>query len=130
MRRRAMRRGPGLVGTMARTAVVAGTATATVGAVQGHQRRKAESQQQEAYADQAALQAQQDLEDMKAQMAQMQAQQVQAAAAPPPVAAAPPVAGSTEDSLAKLQKLNDLKQAGALSEDEFQTAKAKIIASL
>ena len=43
-----VRRGPGLVGTMARTAVVAGTAAATVGAVQGHQQKKAMEAQQEA----------------------------------------------------------------------------------
>ena len=49
--RRPMRRGPGLVGTMARTAVVAGTATAVVGGVKGHQQKKAkpESRQRVTY---------------------------------------------------------------------------------
>ena len=39
------RRGPGLVGTMARTAVIAGTATAVSGAVVNRQQRKANEQQ-------------------------------------------------------------------------------------
>jgi membrane protease subunit (stomatin/prohibitin family) len=43
-------------------------------------------------------------------------------------AAAPPAAGvNTTDVLAQLQKLNELKQAGALTEDEFNSMKAKII---
>ena len=37
---------PGLVGTMARTAVIAGTATAVVGGVKGHQQQKAMAAQQ------------------------------------------------------------------------------------
>ena len=52
------RRGPGLVGTMARTAVIAGTATATVGAtkaVMGGGSKQAA--QQQAAADQQAQQA-------------------------------------------------------------------------
>ena len=46
---------PGLVGTMARTAVVAGTATAVVGGVQRHQ----------AAGEQAAAQDQQNQQDKK-----------------------------------------------------------------
>lgn len=127
MRRRAvMRRGPGLVGTVARTAVIAGTATATVGAVQGHQAKKAAAGQQQAMAEQTSLQNEQELEEMKAQMAQMQAQQAQAAMAPPQPATAAPAAA--EDPLAKLQKLNDLKLAGALTDEEFQAAKTKLLA--
>ncbi len=129
MRRRAvMRRGPGVVGTVARTAVVAGTAAVTVGAVSGHQQKKAAAQQaaaqQEMAEQQAAVQTQQDLEQMKAQMEQMQAQQTQAAVAPQ-APAAPPTGG--DDPIAKLQKLNDLKQAGALTDEEFQVAKTKIL---
>lgn len=46
MRRRAVgRRGPGLVGTMARTAVVAGTATAVSGKVAQNQQNKAQAAQ-------------------------------------------------------------------------------------
>jgi len=39
---------PGLVGTMARTAVIAGTATAVAGGVRNHQEQKAVQQQQAA----------------------------------------------------------------------------------
>ena len=122
------RRGGGLIGTMARTAVIAGTATATVGAVQGHQQRKADSRAQEQMAQDAAFQSQQELEQMKAQMAQMQAQQAQAAVAPQtvPAPAAPP-ASSGDDPIAKLTKLNELKLSGALTEEEFQAAKTKIL---
>ena len=59
------RRGrPGLVGTMARTAVIAGTATAVVGATSGSKQAKAQ-----ASANQQAAQAQ-----TQAQMAEMQTQ--------------------------------------------------------
>ena len=125
MRRRAvMRRGPGLVGTVARTAVVAGTAAVTVGAISGHQQKKAAEQQAEAQADAAAVQSQQDIAEMQAQMQQMQAQQ--AAAAVP--AAAPAAAAPGGDMMAELQKLADLKAAGILSDEEFAAAKAKILA--
>ena len=41
---------PGLVGTMARTAVIAGTATAVAGGVRNHQEQKAAAAQQAAAA--------------------------------------------------------------------------------
>lgn len=44
------RRGPGLVGMAARTAVVAGTATAVSGRVARRQQAKYEAQEQQAYA--------------------------------------------------------------------------------
>ena len=75
MRRRMGR--PGLVGTMARTAVVAGTASAVVGHSQNKQATK-----QQAAAD-AQMQDQQ-MAEMQAQMNAMQAQQAQQAAPPPP----------------------------------------------
>jgi len=112
---------------MARTAVVAGTATATVGAVQGHQQRKADSRAQEQMAQEAAFQSQQELEQMRAQMAQMQAQQAQAAVAPQTAPAPAAPASSGDDPIAKLLKLNELKQSGALTEEEFQAAKTKIL---
>ena len=57
MARRPMGRG-GLLGTAARTAVVAGTATAVVGGVQRHQQGKAEeAAQTEAYQDQQQAEA-------------------------------------------------------------------------
>ncbi len=104
------RRGrPGLVGMAARTAVVAGTATAVSGSVQRKQQAKADAQ--------AAEQQQQ--------------------YAPPPqeyVQAAPPPPAepeeSTDDLIAQLKKLGDLKEAGVLDEAEFQTAKAKLLAQM
>ncbi|MEQ8440088.1 MAG: SHOCT domain-containing protein [Ilumatobacter fluminis] len=103
---------PGLVGTMARTAVVAGTANATVGAMNRRQANK----QQAAYEQQA----------QQAQLAELQAQQAAAAAAPPPPPPAPAAGGS--DLMAELQQLGDMKNAGLLTDDEFAAAKAKLLA--
>jgi len=95
---------PGLVGTMARTAVIAGTAQAVAGGTAHRQQQRWANEQ--AQQDQAAFEAQ--------QMAQMQAM-----AAPP----APPA----DDLMAKLSQLAELKNAGVLSEDEFTAAKAKLL---
>src|SRR4051794_284406 len=109
------RRGrPGLVGTMARTAVVAGTATAVSNNVSrrqmGRQQDAADQQaaDQQAMVDQAAVQA----------AAQVQAQQAYAQ----PAAAAP-----QPDIIAQITQLADLKAAGILSEAEFAAAKAKLL---
>lgn len=91
------------MGTMARTAVVAGTATAVSGNVQRRQMDKAQDQQ-------------------------AQAQQVQQASAPPPPAAAAPADAGGDDLTAQLMKLADLHTAGVLSDDEFASAKAKLLA--
>ncbi len=105
---------PGLVGTMARTAVVAGTATAVSG---GMQRRR--------YAkDQAAVQDQNEdlqMQDMQAQLNQLQQQQ-----APPPPP--PPPAAGGDDLMAQLEKLGQMHAAGVLDDAEFAAAKAKLLA--
>ena len=119
------RRGPGLVRTMARTAVISGTATATSRAVGGAMNNRAQQSQQQQIANNAAMQSQMELEQMKAEMAAMQAQQAMAAT-PMPAAAAP--AAASDDLLGQLQKLTDLKAAGALTDEEFQLAKAKLLA--
>jgi Short C-terminal domain len=104
MMRRGMRRGrPGLVGTMARTAVVAGTATAVAGGVRNHQAGKAE-QAQEAQA--------------------YEQQQAAAAAAPAP---APVAAPAGDDMITQLKELAQLKDQGILTEEEFAAQKAKIL---
>jgi len=125
MRRRMGR--PGLVGTMARTAVVAGTASAVV----NHSQNKNAAKQQAAYeqdaAQQAAFESQAQLADMQAQMNAMQAQQAGASAPPPPPAPAAPAAGGS-DLMAELSKLADLKAAGVLTDAEFAAAKAKLLA--
>ena len=95
MRRRAGR--PGLLGTVARTAVVAGTATAVSG---GMQRRSAEKQ------------------------AQQQQQSAPPAPAPTPTPAAAPM-----NRIAKLKELGDLKTSGVLTQAEFESEKARILAS-
>jgi len=117
-----MRRGigrvgrPGLVGTMARTAVVAGTATAVVGGVSRHQQGK----QQQA-ADAAAYQQEQAMAQQQAMAEQAAAQQ--AAAAPPP-----PPEPAEDPTITKLKELASLKDQGILSEEEFAAAKAKLLA--
>ena len=92
-----MRRGPGLVRTVARTAVVAGTASAVAGRVQHHQNEKYQQQANE--------------------------QQAQAQAAPPPAAPAQ----DPNDPAVKIQKLAELHATGALTDDEFAAAKARIL---
>lgn len=117
MRRRMGR--PGLVGTMARTAVVAGTATAVAGSV--HNKQAATAQ---AAADQQATSA--ELASTQAQLAELQAQQ--AAAAPPPPPPPAPAAAGGDDLMAKLQSLADMHAAGVLDDAEFSAAKARLLA--
>jgi len=109
MRRRMGR--PGLVGTMARTAVIAGTATAVSGSIQ---------QKQQAGAAQAQAAAEQ----------QQAAPAAQAAPPPPPAPAvpqdAPPAAGSG-DLMDQLERLGNLKTSGLLSDEEFSAAKAQLL---
>lgn len=123
MMRRGMagRRGPGVVRTAARTAVIAGTATATSRAVSGRMDDRAMRHQQEQAADAAALDSQAQIDDLHAQLEALQAQQVQAAAAPP--------TAPTADLMTQIQQLAQLKEAGMLTDDEFQAAKAKLLAS-
>jgi Short C-terminal domain len=103
------RRGrPGLLGTVARTAVIAGTATATANAVGRHGEQKAAEKQ--ANADQ-------------------QAAQQQAAAAPPPPPPPPPAppAAADDDLVGQIGQLGKLRDAGVLSDSEFAAAKAKLL---
>ena len=104
---------PGLVGMAARTAVVAGTATAVSGSVQRHQQEKAQGQY-----EQQQYEAQQ-------QQAQMNAAAQQAVAQQQP--AAPAAAAGGVDIVAELQKLSGLHQQGILSDEEFAAAKAKLL---
>lgn len=115
------RRGrPGLIGMAARTAVVAGTATAVSGNVQRRQQDKAQGQYDQQQAEAAQQQAQ---IDAAAQAAA--AQYAPPAAAPAPAPAAAPAAGT--DIVAELTKLASLKDAGVLTEEEFAAAKAKLL---
>ena len=109
---------PGIAGTMARTAVVAGTATAVAGGVSRRQAGRAQAHEQEAAAQQAAFEAQADVAEMQAQMNAMQAQQAAAPAAAPP----------GNDMMSQLQQLGDMKANGLLTDDEFAAAKARLLA--
>jgi hypothetical protein len=91
---------PGLLRGVARTAVIAGTATAVSGRVQ---RRQAER-----YVDRDA--------QIAAERSQAYYQQ-----APPPQAA------SAGDAVQQLKDLAELKNQGVLTEEEFAAQKAKIL---
>lgn len=108
---------PGLIGMAARTAVVAGTATAVSGSVARHQQNKA-NEQYEAQ----AYEAQQQQAAMEAAAAQAVAN---AQAAAPAAPAAAPAGG--DDMMAKLQQLASLHTQGILSDEEFAAAKAKLL---
>ena len=121
------RRGPGLIGVAATTAVVAGTA----GAVRNRQANKYASQQQAAAesAEQQQMAAQ--MAAQQAQIEQLQAQQMAPVAAAPAAAPAPaaPAASSMDQKMAQLQQLGELKNAGILTDEEFAAQKAAILAS-
>jgi Short C-terminal domain len=92
----------GLLRGMARTAVVAGTATAVSNRVS---RRQAERWSQEADPGYGYAQP-----------------------APPPAPAPPPPAAAPGDSLtAELERLATLRQQGVLTDEEFAAAKAKLL---
>jgi hypothetical protein len=98
---------------MARTAVVAGTATAVSNRVSRRQANR--------WAEQG-----------EAQPAYLQPQPGYAPAPPPPAyapAPAAPAAPSTEDKLEQLKQLGELKTSGILTDAEFEAQKAKILAS-
>jgi hypothetical protein len=121
MRRRGIGRvgRPSLIGTAARTAVVAGTATAVVGGMSG--RKQAQAQQA---ADAQAYQQEQQQAAMEAAAQQAAAQQAAAQQAAAQQAAAPAAA---PDPIAELEKLAQLKAQGVLSDEEFAAAKAKLL---
>ena len=91
------RRGPGLVGGVARTAVVVGTATAVSGRVARRQQNRyaAEDQQQ------------------------------QAAPPPAPPPAAP--AADESGYMGELERLADLRDQGILTPEEFEAKKKQIL---
>jgi hypothetical protein len=89
---------------IARTAVIAGTATAVSNRVSRRQEGRWAQQEQQQWEEQ---------------------QRQTAAQAPAPVASAP----QEEDPMARLKKLGDLHDSGVLTDEEFATAKAKILNS-
>ena len=113
---------PGLVGTMARTAVVAGTATAVSGGMVRHANKKEAERQQDEYYQQQMMQQQID----QAAAAAVAAQQT---AAPPAPAPTPAPAAAEDPMITKLKELAQLNQAGVLSDEEFAAAKARLLSS-
>jgi hypothetical protein len=90
---------PGLLRGVARTAVVAGTATAVSNRVSRRQANRWAQQEEQQYAPQQYEQA------------------------PPPAPAAAP------DTVSQLKELAELKSQGILTDAEFEAQKAKILAS-
>ena len=99
-----------LVRMAARTAVVAGTATAVSNRVSRRQYNR--------WSDQEAEQQQQQAYEQAYQQQQQQQAYQQAAPAGP----------STDDKLEQLKQLGELKTAGVLTDAEFEAQKAKILA--
>jgi Short C-terminal domain len=90
---------PGLLRGIARTAVIAGTATEVSGRVRRRQEKRWAGQEE---------------------------QQAQPAAQPAAPAPAPTAGGST--TVEQLKELAELKSQGVLTEEEFEQAKAKLLA--
>ena len=105
----------GLLGMMARTAVVAGTATAVSNRVSRRQvnrwNQKAEAQ---AYEQQQAPQQPQRYQQPQYQQPQY---------APPPA----PAPTSAPDLVGEIQRLATLKEQGILTDAEFTAAKNKLL---
>ena len=95
---------PGLIRGVARTAAIAGTATAVSNRVSRRQAGRWQAQEQE-------------------QQQQQQYEQQQQYAAPAP----PPAAPSMDDKIAQLKELGVLKEQGVLTEIEFEVQKNKIL---
>ena len=102
---------PGLLRGIARTAVVAGTASAVAGRVQRHQARK--------FADKDAQVAADREQAYEQQMAPQGAE-------PEPEPA--PTAAPQPDMIQQLKQLAELRDQGILTEEGFAGQKAKLLA--
>ena len=98
----------GLIGGIARTAVAAGTWTAVSNRVSRRQENRWAAQNQQQY-----------------QQQQYQQQYYQQQAPAP----APAAAGGGRDTVAQLKDLADLRAQGILTDEEFATQKARILAA-
>ncbi|MBI5103452.1 MAG: SHOCT domain-containing protein [Solirubrobacterales bacterium] len=92
---------PGLLRGVARTAAVAGTATAVSNRVSRRQANKWAAQEAPAYEEPPQ----------------------QYAPPPPP----PPAAAPSTDPIQRLNELADLRDRGVLTDEEFAAAKAKVL---
>ncbi|MET1064301.1 MAG: SHOCT domain-containing protein [Arthrobacter sp.] len=107
----------GLLRGVARTAVVAGTASAVSGRVQRRQASK--------FAEKDAATAAKEQQAYDAQMGQQQPVYQQPAYEQPPPA--PASSGISNDAIQQLKELAALKEQGVLTEQEFGAQKAKIL---
>jgi hypothetical protein len=99
---------------MARTAVIAGTASAVSGGMQRRAARNAATQEQ------AAAYEQQALADQAAAQAAAQTHAQQWATAP---------AAGVDDRISKIRELGELKAQGLLTEEEFAAEKARVLSA-
>jgi hypothetical protein len=93
---------PGLLRGVARTAVIAGTATSVSNRVSRRQANRWEQQDQQQYAQQEQY-------------------------APPPPPAAAPAPAPAPDPIEQLKQLGALHEQGILTDEEFSAQKAKIL---
>jgi hypothetical protein len=100
---------PGLIRGVARTAAIAGTATAVSNRVSRRQANRWSAQEEQQYYEQQGRAAEQQ-------------QYAQPAPAPAPAAPAP-------DPIAQLKDLAELHSQGVLTDAEFEAQKAKILNS-
>ncbi|MFN8186901.1 MAG: SHOCT domain-containing protein [Gaiellales bacterium] len=98
----------GLIRGVARTAVIAGTATAVSNRVSRRQANRWAQQDSQQY-----------------QQQEQYAPPPQEQYAPPPA----PAGATTDDKLAQLKELGELKAAGVLTDAEFEVQKEKILQS-
>lgn len=94
-----LRRGPGLVRTAARTAAIAGTATAVSGRVHHRQQEKWAAENEQQYQE----------------------------APPPPPPPAPIATPAAPDPMAEIQQLAQLHEQGILTDEEFSAKKAQLL---
>ena len=121
---------PGLARGIARTAVVAGTATAVSGRVARRQASRYTEKDAQLAADRTAA-YQRDMGYNQPPLQYAPAPQQQYAPAPPP-APAPPVAAApaaADIDIEQLKQLGELHANGILSDEEFAQAKAKVLGS-
>ncbi len=108
---------PGLLRGVARTAVIAGTATAVSGRVQRRQAEKYADRDAHIYAERQQAYDQE------------RSEQERAAYTPPPQPAASPPPTGRVDTVQQLKDLAELKAQGILTDEEFAAQKAKILGS-
>jgi Short C-terminal domain len=108
---------PGLLRGVARTAVVAGTATAVSGRVQRRQAEKYASRDAQIAADRTTA-YQQDMSQQQPQYAPPPQPQYEPEPEPEP---------EGPDMITQLKQLAELRDQGILTEDEFAAQKAKLL---